>query len=125
MQIFLNNRGHFFDQIIANLAIAEFILGLRFKNRFLDLNCDRAADTVTYIIPVIGPAAVIIDAFENAFTEGTEVCPSVWGILTVDKGEEIFSEIGRMAEGELKEVFSVVNDIIEIGSNKVIYPGKR
>ena len=84
-----------------HIRITQFVFGLGFKDRLLDLDRNRTDDAVPQVPRVKFAAEMFVHRPEQTALERRKVRAAVRRILTVHKGEIFFPAFGSMAEGKL------------------------
>lgn len=73
-----------------------------FEDGVFDFDQDAGDDAFAHIDPLEVFLCVVIDAFEEAFAEGGEVCASIGCVLSVDEGVVVFAIVLGVEEGKFE-----------------------
>ena len=97
----------------AHIGVSEFVLGLGFEDRLLDLHGDGAKDAVADVLRVEVLVEMLVDGARDAALERGKMRAAVIGVLAVHEREIAFAGVGRMAEGEFERGVLVMDGLVE------------
>ena len=69
--------AHLGNQLAAQLGVAELVLGLRFEDRFLQPDGDRARHALAYVVPLEFAFGKFVESLDQAFAERAQVRAAV------------------------------------------------
>ena len=97
----------------ANLCIPKFILGLRFKNRFLDLDGQGADNAIAHVFAGKFFPGKLVYPLEDPFTKGREMGAAFRGVGAVDKGKIGVGIIIGMGKGKFQSLLGAVDGRVQ------------
>ena len=98
----------------AQVGVAQLVLGLRFKDRLLDLHRDCTHQPVAHVRPLEAGLEELVDALEHAFPERAQVAAPVVGVVAVDVAEMLLAVAVGVREGEFDVLGTGVDGIVKV-----------
>ena len=113
MTVIDNSFFNLVDNPAADLRVAEFVLGLTFKNGIFYFYGDGPGKTFADIGTVVVLFKILVDPLEKTLTESTLMGPAVGSELTVYKGKIGLAIAVGMGKSGLDFLAGIVSDIVK------------